>query len=40
MTGGEEVFSDVDEDEMPVGEKSVNKCVGNVEGEKRGVTGD
>lgn len=40
MTEDGVIFSDEDKDEMPVGEKTVRICVGNVEGEKRGMTGD
>jgi len=40
VTEDGENFSDEDEDEMPVGEKSVLICVGSVKGEKRGMTGD
>jgi hypothetical protein len=39
VTEDGEIFSDEDEGEMPVGEKSVLICVGNVKGEKRGMTG-
>jgi hypothetical protein len=40
VTEDGEIFSDEDEGEMLVGEKSVLICVGNVKGEKRGMTGD
>jgi hypothetical protein len=40
VTEDGEIFSDEDEGVMPVGEKSALICVGNVNGEKWGMTGD